>query len=103
MKSAAKRSDMHIVSIDTELVDLNNKVSESLERYLEEQEFIKIINNFLKKLPDSERDIFVRRYWYMDKIEDIAKRHYKKEATIKSSLFRTRKKLLKILQEEGRY
>ena len=45
--------------------------------------------------------IFVRRYWYMDSIGDIAERLKISESKTKSSLFRTRAKLRSYLLEEG--
>ena len=33
------------------------------------------IEKFLLKLRETDRDIFIRRYWYLDSIKEIAKRH----------------------------
>ena len=54
---------------------------------------------FLSDLKAGDRDIFVRRYWYMDNIKDIAKRHGCSETKIKSSLFRSRNKLWEEVKE----
>ena len=45
--------------------------------------------------------IFVRRYWYMDSVKDIAKRYEISESKVKSSLLRSRQKLSAYLTEEG--
>ena len=48
----------------------------------------------LSDLKAGDRDIFVRRYWYMDNIKDIAKRHGCSETKIKSSLFSKQKQIM---------
>ena len=56
---------------------------------------------FLRALPPFPRNVFLRRYWHFQTIEQIAKAHSATESKIKSSLLRTRKKLKKHLQKEG--
>jgi len=58
-------------------------------------------NKFLKALPQTERIVFVRRYWYISPIKDIAKQSGMGESKVKSMLFRTRNKLKKYLESEG--
>lgn len=58
-----------------------------------------ILEKFLSDLKAGDRDIFVRRYWYMDNIKDIAKRHGCSETKIKSSLFRSRNRLWEEVKE----
>lgn len=71
-----------------------------VDEKIAEKELIKIIENFLRKLSDSDRDIFIRRYWYLDSIKDIAKRHGVSQGCIKTNLCRNRKKLYRILKRE---
>lgn len=59
-----------------------------------------VLNAFLRSLPDEERNVFLRRYWYFDSISDIGKRFGHSETKIKSMLFRTRKKLRARLETE---
>ena len=68
---------------------------------LESKELSRYLNVFLGTLKDTERKVFVCRYWYFDSIGDIAQRFSFSEGKVKSMLFRTRKKLLKTLGEEG--
>ena len=63
-------------------------------------ELMTLINRFLLKYRKEPRDIFVRRYYYMDSIEDIAKRYHLSETAVKSSLYHTRKALKKVLDKE---
>ena len=71
------------------------------ERVLEEKELETAIGNFVSGLPQTEKAIFVLRYFYVAPIEKIAEKLQFSRAKIKSSLFRTRKKLRVYLQEEG--
>lgn len=100
-KYAAKRTDLHIVSIEQETAEIDRLISHSLDDAIAEKELIRIINEFLQSLSDADRDIFLRRYWYLDKTADIAKRHGKTINGIKLNLHRSRKKLYKRLKEEG--
>ena len=59
------------------------------------------INVFLKTLPADERNVFLRRYWYMEGVRDIAKRSGFSESKVKSMLHRTRAKLRTVLEKEG--
>ena len=97
-KQAAKRMDGHVADVCGEMDELS--FSYVVDEKIAEKELIKIIENFLRKLSDSDRDIFIRRYWYLDSIKDIAKRHGVSQGCIKTNLCRNRKKLYRILKRE---
>lgn len=59
------------------------------------------ISRFLRTLPQEKREIFVRRYWYLDEITAIARRFDRTEGNVKTTLFRTRKALRLFLEQEG--
>ena len=59
------------------------------------------LNRFLQTLSTAERGIFIRRYWHMQSIDDIAAACGVSESKVKSQLFRTRKKLKTHLDKEG--
>lgn len=61
----------------------------------------KAINGFLGTLTREKRAIFLRRYWYLDSIEDIAGRLGVSRSKIKTTLFRCRAKLRAYLEKEG--
>ena len=71
------------------------------ESAIENAELTRILNEFLQKLPKEERTVFVRRYWYLEPIADIAKRFGFSRSKVKSMLARTRRKLSTTLQREG--
>lgn len=60
-----------------------------------------VLNAFLHTLPGEARRIFIRRYWHMCSISEIARQFSMSESKVKSLLMRTRGKLKKYLTEEG--
>ena len=52
-------------------------------------------------LPRTERDVFVARYYYLEPLEDLSRRTGFGQSKLKSMLLRTRRKLQKVLKEEG--
>ncbi|MCD8077446.1 MAG: sigma-70 family RNA polymerase sigma factor [Lachnospiraceae bacterium] len=71
------------------------------EQAVEEAELVRQLDLFLEELSERDRFIFLRRYWYVDPLADIARRLALHESTVKSSLFRSRKKLREALEKEG--
>lgn len=66
-----------------------------------DEELAGAINTFLAGLKEEKRNIFVRRYWYLDSISDIAKRYAISESKVKTTLFRCRERLREHLEKEG--
>ena len=59
------------------------------------------VGRFLQTQSSEKRGIFLRRYWFMDSIADIAKRYGVTKGKIKSVLFRLREELKEYLEKEG--
>ena len=74
---------------------------QDVEQQVSEQALADEINRFLERISDIERNVFVRRYWYMQSITEIAKYHNFSESKVKSMLFRIRKKLYDRLKKEN--
>lgn len=72
-----------------------------VESEVEQAEFVRVLNRFLYSLPERECNIFIRRYFYTDRTEAIAKHYGLKESHVLVILSRTRKKLSKVLEKEG--
>ncbi len=64
-------------------------------------DFSRTLNDFLAGLPKEARIIFIKRYWYLSSIKEIAKDIGASESKVKMSLSRTREKLKHVLQKEG--
>ena len=68
---------------------------------IETKELAKMISDYLKKLPETERKIFICRYYYLDSLSDISKQFGFSQSKVASMLHRTRKKILSNLGKEG--
>ena len=100
-RNAQKRMDSHMEDIAGEVEKIGSAISSDIEIYLKKKELVKLFDHFLSTLSERDRDIFIRRYWYMDPIKAIADRHACGESKIKSVLARNRKKLYRLLKEAG--
>lgn len=74
---------------------------DSVEQAVEQTRLEETLRGFVSRLPETERKLFVCRYWYLDPIADIARRFGYSESKVKTTLCRTRKKLRKHLEKEG--
>ena len=59
------------------------------------------LSRFLRALPQKTRNIFIRRYFYMSPIAEIARDFSMKESNVTMHLLRTRRKLAQFLKKEG--
>lgn len=59
------------------------------------------ISAHLRGLPQQTRQVFLRRYFYLDSISDISREFRISESKVKTLLFRTRNSLRAYLAEEG--
>lgn len=74
---------------------------ESPQVQLEMKELTRLMNRFVKTLPETEQRIFICRYWYLIPVKTIARDFGFSESKVKSMLSRTRSKLKICLQKEG--
>lgn len=65
------------------------------------KELVTAINQFLKQQKKLDRILFVRRYWFMDSVSDIADFCGKSNNYVTVHLYRIREKLRKYLKKEG--
>ena len=73
----------------------------NLENEINLNELTNLLNEFLKQSPQKQRVIFLNRYWYGFSVTEIAKKYSVSESLVKSSLFRSRKRLKSFLESEG--
>ena len=59
------------------------------------------LNRFVSSLTDDQRRVFIKRYWHMHSVNDIARELRMSESKVKTSLMRTRNKLKQHLTKEG--
>lgn len=72
-----------------------------LAQQLERAEFARILNAFLWSLPERDCGIFIRRYYYVESVDAIAKRYGISKAAAFKVLSRTRQKLRACFEQEG--
>ena len=87
--------------LDAVLDELHGCIPSHDERYEDGELIRKVINGFLRSLPQEKRQIFIRRYWYMSPVDDIAADFGMSEGKVKMMLMRLRKDLKKTLEREG--
>jgi len=80
-----------------EVVSSEDDTADTCELHL----LAKSIGDFLLTLSPDTRHIFVGRYYFLDSVRDIAAYCHKSEATVKTTLHRTRTALKAYLQKEG--
>ncbi len=97
--NARKRGGGEIVLALEELencVDVHNT-----ENTFERKELTRVLNHFLTSLSETERNVFLCRYWYLDSIQTISQCSGFSQSKVTSMLHRTRGRLRKCLSEEG--
>ena len=97
-KNKAKRN--------AEVVNLTEKMEmcipdQSRDRALEAKELGMILDHFLRTLAPEDQMVFLRRYWYVDTIAEIATRYGISEGAVQMRLNRTRAKLCTCLEKGG--
>ena len=97
--TAQKRSGYEVAL--EELSDIIG--SNTLDDALSAQVLGQAINRFLGTLNAKDRVIFLRRHWYGDSVQAIAKQMRLSESNISVRLHRTRNKLKSYLIQEGLY
>ena len=97
-KNAAKRN--------AEVVALTEEMEmcipdQARDREMEARELGMLLDRFLRTLTPENQMVFLRRYWYVDTIAEIAVRYGISESAVQMRLNRTRAKLCTYLEKEG--
>ena len=77
--------------------------SVSVEDAIDQIELTKAIDDYLYQQTQERRMVFVRRYWYLSPIDEIARDFSMSRSKATSLLFRMRKELKLHLEKEGIY
>ena len=94
-----KRGGGEIILALEELEDCISDNS-TMEQAFNQKQLVLAFNRFLDALPETERRIFLQRYWYLEPIAAIAARYGYTPSKVTSMLHRTRKKLREALEKE---
>lgn len=75
--------------------------SGSEDQVIADMLLVDLLNRFLSSLPSEHRKIFMRRYWYVSEIREIAEDYGMTESKVKMSLLRSRNRLKELMEKEG--
>ena len=81
----------------TECIPGANATEEAVEEAL----LVDALNRFLEEQPAEKRNVFLRRYWYLSSVKEIAEDFGLTESNVKMTLLRMRSKLKQTLGKEG--
>ena len=73
---------------------------ENVEQAVDEKMLSESISRFLRTLPEQKRNMFIRRYWYLYSVEEIAGQYGMSANRVSVMLFRMRKALKAHLEKE---
>lgn len=99
---ALKRGSGEICAVIDELEQCVSG-SANVEKEAEAKELAETIERFLDTLGLRDRSIFLRRYFYSEKVAAISEHYSLKESNVLMILSRTRRKLRAYLEKEGYY
>lgn len=98
-KETSLKRNCNIVELSKELDNCIPAI-DSVESEIEAKLLGEMVSRFLYTLSDEKQIMFVRRYFYMESIAEIAKHLSITESKVKTSLFRVRGKLKIYLEKE---
>jgi len=99
-RAAGKRGGGETEAVLEELEDCVSGEDDT-EQEIFKRELLREIDEFLERQPKDKRGLFVRRYWYMDTIPELAERFRMSENNVSVSLNRIRRNLKSYLTERG--
>lgn len=95
----AKKRNAEIVELTAEMESCIPDEKRALQ--IEGEEIGRLVSEFLRRLPEENRLLFLYRYWYADSIADISRRNGMSESNVKIRLYRVRNQLRSFLESEG--
>lgn len=98
-QTAAKRN-AQFVSLSAEMEQCL-PAAEEAESEAYRAELCRSISDFLRIQSTEKRNLFLRRYWYMDSVAELSERFAMSESKVKTTLFRVRNELKEYLREGG--
>ena len=96
----AKKRKASVEELNAELEQVIPS-AENIEDVIDDTTLKSLLDDFISSLSTEQRNIFIRRYWYLDSIETIAEGFGFSKSKVKTTLFRCRNQLKKLLEKEG--
>ena len=75
--------------------------ADSTDQMVDDLMLTDLLNRFLASMTEEKRRIFMRRYWYLSPVAEIAADLAISESKVKMSLLRSRNELRRWLEKEG--
>ncbi len=99
----ARNRDKRKATVEELSMELEQTIPDkcSTEELFLESHLHDLLNSFLCSLSPEKRNIFIRRYWYMDSVKTISEGYRISQSKVKVILHRTREELKKYLEKEG--
>jgi RNA polymerase sigma-70 factor (ECF subfamily) len=98
-RSRQKRNAM--ITVLSDELDICFASPDDTDKWIDDNALKKALNDFLSSLDEDSRDMFIRRYWYMDSTAELVRKFGKSEGSIKMALLRMRQSLRLFLEKEG--
>ena len=95
----AKKRNAEVVTLTQEMENCIPDKYRDIEA--DARELGRVLDAFLRTLTPENQMVFLRRYWYVDTIAEIAVRYGISESAVQMRLNRTRSKLAMYLAKEG--
>ena len=77
------------------------RAPDSVEQEVEASALAESLDRFLEALPQEKRVLFVRRYWYLCSVEELAVWSGRRRGSVSAALFHLRAELREHLEREG--
>lgn len=100
LERAQKRGEGEVPAALAELEECAG-AGGGVEDRLNARELTRAIENFLRDQPRKRRNIFIRRYWYLSPVEELAREYGMTRSGVSSLLHRMRGALKQHLEQEG--
>jgi RNA polymerase sigma-70 factor (ECF subfamily) len=98
--SAQKRGGGELVLALDELAQCI-PAQEDVHETVQSRELARLLEAFLRGLPETQRQLFICRYWYLEPISELCRSFGFSQSKVKSMLHRTRRQLQRFLAEKG--
>ena len=98
--SAEKRGAGHVPLVLDELQECI-PTTDSTDQIVDDLMLADLLDRFLGSLNVEKRRIFMRRYWYLSSVSEIAADYAVSESKVKMSLLRSINELKQMLEKEG--
>lgn len=89
------------VNMTVSFSELESVLPDESAEMIGDRELGRLISDFLRTQKKDARNVFVRKYYFFDTVEEIARRYSFSQSKVKSILYHTRKRLKEYLSKEG--